>query len=87
MLLFPHAATSLEIQLLVRVWANDGAALGLSARRFFARAILRIKLSWRLTNTHTWRHETLRVRRIWRECKACGRDKQDYDLFHHRSLG
>jgi len=26
------------------------------------------------------------VRRIWRECKACGRDKQEYDLFHHRSL-
>jgi hypothetical protein len=30
--LLPHAATSLGIQLLVRAWANDGAALGLSAR-------------------------------------------------------
>jgi hypothetical protein len=32
MLSLPHAATSLEIQLLVRAWANDIAALGLSAR-------------------------------------------------------
>jgi hypothetical protein len=30
--LLPRAATSLGIQLLVRAWANDGAALGLSAR-------------------------------------------------------
>jgi hypothetical protein len=30
--LLSHAATSLGIQLLVRAWANDGAALGLSAR-------------------------------------------------------
>jgi hypothetical protein len=31
-LLFPHAAASLEIELLVRAWTNDSAALGLSAR-------------------------------------------------------
>jgi len=24
----------------------------------------------------------LRVGRSWRERKACGRDKQEYDLFH-----
>jgi hypothetical protein len=32
MLLLPHAATSLEIQLLIWAWANDSAALGLTAR-------------------------------------------------------
>jgi len=32
MLLLPHAAASLEIQLLVWAWTNDSAALGLSAR-------------------------------------------------------
>jgi hypothetical protein len=32
MLLLPNAATSLEIQLLVWVWANDSPALRLGAR-------------------------------------------------------
>src|SRR5215831_3246680 len=32
MLLLPHAAASLEIQLLVWAWTNDGAGLGLRTR-------------------------------------------------------